>query len=72
MLLGGLAEIQENTEDLFDHVWILCYIVTLFTLTSILHVACRRPSLTLPGLCCVSKEYSDHGDPARAGVGGQH
>ena len=24
MLLGGLAEIQENTEDLFDHVLILC------------------------------------------------
>ena len=39
MLLGGLAEIQENTEDLFDHVLILCYIVTLFTLSTILHVA---------------------------------
>ena len=26
MLLGGLAEIQENTEDLFDHVLMLCYI----------------------------------------------
>ena len=31
-----------------------------------------RPSSTLPGLCCVPKEHSDHGDPARAGVGGQH
>ena len=31
-----------------------------------------RPSSTLPGLCCVPKEYSDDGDLARAGVGGQH